>query len=50
MAPAPAVRVTIGRIDIRAIHEAPAALARTATPDRRPMLSLESYLKQRAAT
>jgi hypothetical protein len=49
--PPPGIRVTIGRIDIRAVQE-PAAvgLARPAAPGRRPVLSLEDYLKQRAAS
>lgn len=43
---APVIRVTIGRIDVRAEFPAPAP-ARAATPPRAPMLSLEDYLKQR---
>lgn len=46
-APAPAIRVTIGRIEVRAVmpsHEP----AERATPTRpRPKLSLDDYLKQR---
>lgn len=45
---APTIRVTIGRVDIRAIH-APAAPARTPAPERRPLVSLETYLRQRDA-
>jgi hypothetical protein len=43
---APVIRVTIGRIDVRADVPAPAP-ARAATPPRAPTLSLEDYLKQR---
>lgn len=48
-APPPTIQVTIGRIDIRAIH-APTAAAPVApapAPARRPLVSLEHYLNQR---
>jgi hypothetical protein len=48
-AAAPIIRVTIGRVDIRAIHPAPPAPVRVSAPDRRPLVSLETYLKQRNA-
>jgi hypothetical protein len=44
--PPPAIRVTIGRIDVRAILP-PAQPARQATTPNRPRLSLNEYLKQR---
>ena len=45
----PVIRVTIGRVDIRAIHAAPAVPARAPAPERRPLVSLEAYLSQRDA-
>jgi hypothetical protein len=44
---APVIRVTIGRIDVRADFPAPAPARAATTPPRAPMLSLEDYLKQR---
>lgn len=44
---APAIRVHIGRVDIRAIHLPPApATPRPPAPERRPLLPLEDYLKR----
>jgi len=45
--PAPEIRVTIGRVDIRAIHAPAAAAPRAPAPDRPPVVSLEKYLNQR---
>ena len=44
------IRVNIGRIDIRAVHTTPSAPAPRQAPVRRPLVSLEDYLKQRAAS
>lgn len=48
---APAIRVTIDRIDVRAVHASPAAPAAppSAAPPRAPALSLDDYLARRAA-
>jgi hypothetical protein len=45
----PIVRVTIGRVDIRAIHAPPFVPARASASARGPLVSLETYLKQRDA-
>jgi hypothetical protein len=47
-AAAPTVRVSIGRIDIRAIHPPSPTAARAPAPSRPPLVSLESYLKRDA--
>ena len=44
--PAPAIRVTIGRIEVRAITPPMAAERRAAPARPGPALSLEDYLKQ----
>jgi hypothetical protein len=44
---APIVRVTIGRIEVRAEIAAPAAAAPAARPLQVPTLTLDEYLKQR---
>ena len=46
-APTPTIQVTIGRVDIRAIHAPSAPAARAPGPARRPLVSLEHYLNQR---
>lgn len=46
---APTIRVTIGRVDIRAIHAPSTASVRALAPERRPIVSLETYLSQRDA-
>jgi hypothetical protein len=46
-AAAPIIRVTIGRVDIRAIHPPPVAPVRASAPVRPPLVSLETYLNQR---
>ena len=43
--PAPIIRVTIGRIDVRLV--APARPLMPSVPSRKPMLSLEEYLRAR---
>jgi hypothetical protein len=43
----PVIRVTIGRIDVRADVPTPAPARAATTPLRAPMLSLDDYLKQR---
>jgi hypothetical protein len=48
-AAAPIIRVTIGRVDIRAIHAVPPAPVRALASPQRPLVSLETYLKQRDA-
>lgn len=48
-AAAPIIRVTIGRVDIRAIHPTPPAPVRASAPAPPPLVSLETYLKQRDA-
>jgi hypothetical protein len=48
-AAAPIIRVTIGRIDIRAVAAAPPPAVRATPPPQRPLVSLETYLKQRDA-
>jgi hypothetical protein len=48
-AAAPTIRVTIGRVDIRAIRPTPPAPVRAAAPAAGPLVSLETYLKQRDA-
>jgi hypothetical protein len=44
---APIVRVTIGRIEVRAEIATPAAAPPAAQPVRAPTLTLDEYLKQR---
>jgi hypothetical protein len=44
--PAPSIRITIGRVDVRAMM--PELPKRRPTPERRPTLSLEDYLSQRS--
>jgi hypothetical protein len=46
---APAIRVTIGRIEVRAVIPPPPPLPRPASAVNRPKLSLEEYLNQRQA-
>ncbi len=46
-APGPTIQVTIGRVDIRAIHAPAAPAARAPGPTRQPLVSLEHYLNQR---
>jgi hypothetical protein len=48
-AAAPIIRVTIGRVDIRAIHPMPPASVRAPASAPRPLVSLETYLTQRDA-
>ncbi|MFP5261548.1 MAG: hypothetical protein ACLGJB_06540 [Blastocatellia bacterium] len=43
--PSPTIKIMIGRVDVRAI--VPASPPRTAPASKRPMLSLDDYLKQR---
>jgi hypothetical protein len=45
-APQPSVRVTIGRVEVRAVFPAPTAA--TSQPRRSPELTLEDYVKQRS--
>lgn len=45
----PVVRVTIGRVDIRAIAPAAPPAVRATPPPQRPLIPLETYLKQRDA-
>lgn len=44
--PAPTIKITIGRVDVRAVMQ-PQPAPRP-TPERRPALSLDEYLKQRS--
>src|SRR5688572_17943589 len=46
-APGPTIQVTIGRVDIRAVHAPAAPAIRVPVPARRPLVSLEHYLNQR---
>jgi hypothetical protein len=48
-AAAPTIRVTIGRVDIRAIHPTPPAPVRAPASAPRPLVSLETYLAERDA-
>lgn len=43
------IRVTIGRVDIRAIHSPPPTPVPVAAAERRPLVSLEAYLSRRDA-
>lgn len=43
----PIIRVTIGRVEVRATAPAAPAASRPAPPPRRPALSLDNYLQQR---
>ena len=44
--PVPTINVTIGRIEVRAVHQPAPARPPVAEP-RAPLLSLDDYLKQR---
>ena len=45
----PTIRVTIGRVEVRAVMQQPSPPPQVKRPSHRPALSLEEYLKQRSA-